>query len=699
MIPTGRPLAIVFLMALAACGDPVTVGGGLRPLAQRSTATANKIVIVSGDSQHVTVTQENPLPIVVQVSDSAGPLAGVTVEFAPEGNNPGASVSAAHVVTDANGRASTRWHQGQWAGLRDLGAQVGNLVSVVAYSLVSPGPPAKVLARSENPHLTTADSARTYLYAAVTDQYDNPIDGVGVTFVVDSGGGRLTSLGPPDTTARGGGAARLWWLGPLARRNVAHVEAAGIVSGPAITIGVIGGFTILQGDSQRTRPNKPVPGPIRVQATNVEGKHLGAGFPLYFEAVTPFGGLDLIETALTDAAGQATLSAPWVLGPTEGWYRLFAQAEYDGPYTTIHAFALAPRPERIVVRSGAAIHGSAGNFPASRPEVEVLDSAGAPMPNQPVFVETVGSTGEARGYQAQRTDSLGRARIPGWRLAGVPGPNQIRITTPGLPPAPLLITATGDSLPDHRFTLSTRFDGVFPIWTAPALTDAVREWEQAVLGDLPDVAVDLPADPGHCHPAVRTTIDDILVYVHFATIDGANGTTATTRVCRYRAGSTIPLIVQITIDHDDLGQIDNRPGGFPAFFRHMLGHALGIGTTWPQRPDLADSLQARFVGASAVSAFNWLKWTPNTGADPVDGVPLGLGSDWIHWANLITDVMTGVPAFGNAIGAVSLAALRDLGYTVDDAYQRATGPAGVAGALGSWGDRAYQAPRRRRAPE
>ncbi len=636
----------------------------------------------------------------VQVSDAVGPVAGVTVDFSPEGDNPEASATPAHVVTDANGRASTRWRQGQWAGVRYLGAQVGDIVSTAAIAIVGPGPPAKVRAEPDNPHLVTADSARTYLFARVTDQFDNGITGVAVTFVVDSGGGRLTSLGPPDTTV-GGAAARAWWLGPLARRNVAHVEAAGLVSPPAVTVGVIGGFTILQGDSQRTRPGKAVPGPIRVQATNADGKLLGPGFPLYFKALSVFGGLDLVDSAITDQTGQATLGMPWVLGPTEGWYRLYAQAEYEGPFTIVSAFALAPRPERIVIRSGGSLRGTAGNFLPARPEVAVLDSSGVPMPDQPIFVETVGPAGEARGFRAQRTDSLGFARIPTWRLSGVPGQNQIKVTTPGLPPAPLLITAVGDSGTDRRFDLTTRFDGVFPLWIAPDLADAGREWEHAVTGDLPDVPVDLAADSDRCHPAVRTTIDDILVFVQVVSMDGPGRATATSRICRYRAGGTIPLIAQIVIDHDDIVALDDRPGGLPIFFRHMLGHALGIGTSWATRPDLADSARARFRGASATSAFNWLRWLPDSDQEPLDWVRLGAEGDWIHWDDTILDVMTGTPTFGSAIGPVSVAALRDLGFTVDDTHRRGESGSPTIG-FGRWGDRLWRAPtppKRRRAPE
>lgn len=690
---TRRTVLAIASLALIACGDPGGLSDARRPAALQLAVAPTKLVVVSGDSQHVGITQENPLPVVVQVSDGSGPLAGVTVDFGPLGTNPGASVSAAHVVTDAAGLAATRWHQGQVAGVQSLGVQVGDILSTLAFAIVAPGPPAKLRASVEDPHLTTADSSRTYLYASVTDQYDNPVDRVPVTFVVDSGGGSLQSLNA-DTT-RNGGATRLWWLGPLARRNVAHAEAAGMVSLPAVTVGVIGGFRILQGDSQRTRPNQAVPAPIRVQATNVQGKLLGAGFPLFFWAITPTGALALVDSAVTDPSGQASTVSPWILGPTEGWYRLLAQAEYEGPFTTIYAFAVAPRPERIVVRTGAGAHGAAGNFLALRPEVEVRDSAGFPMAGQPVFFETIGPAGDARGYLAQRTDSLGRARIPGWRLSGVPGTNQVRVTTPGLPPAPITLTATGDSLADRRFEITTRFDGVFPIATAPSVADAAREWGQAILGDLPDIAVDLPADPGRCHPAVHTLIDDLLVYIHVASIDGPNGTTATSRVCRFRPGSTLPLIVQIEIDHDDLGLIDDRPGGLPLFFRHMLGHALGIGTTWPVRRDLADSLHLTFSGASATSAYNWLRWTPGTALDPAEAVPLGLGADWIHWAGSLPDVMNGTPAFGSPIGALSLAALRDLGYAVDDSHQRSFQTPAAAGPLPGWGDRPYHSPRRR----
>jgi hypothetical protein len=692
---TARVGAAVGWLALAAgCADSVTVAP--RDRAERALSAApTGLRIVSGDFQHVGVTEEAPLPIVVEVFDGSGPLSGIRIDFYPSTGHPEESVSNPHPISDANGRVSTRWTMGHWAGERLLGIQYADLISIVATAIVSPGPPAKVVAGGQLERFLLADSARSYLFASVVDQYDNAITGRKVTFVVDSGGGSLQLLSTSDTTGTPG-LSSLWRFGPTARRQVAHVEAAGLASSPAIAIGTIGTFVVVSGDSQRTRPSKPVPNPPVLRATNVEGKTLGAGFPVYFYRLIDFS-FDFLDSARTDVDGLVSPTVPWVMGPNEGWNTLVVQGELEESQVRLAAFGLAPRPEKILLRSGANLSGTIGNFLPARPEVVVLDSAGQPLPGQPFLAEVIGPNGQSRSFSLQRSDSSGLVRVPSWRL-GFPGLNQLRLSTPGLPPAPIMISARADTLPQPAFSLTTRFDGVFPLWLVPDLQGAVREWERAVVGDLPDVSLSLPADPAGCNPAFSGVIDDLLVFIRFASIDGPGGITATSRVCRFRGSGAIPLVSQILFDYDDLVVLD-QGFGLAEVFRHMLGHALGIGAGWRQRPDLADSATSRYLGPSAISAFNWIRWRPGEAQEAADSVPLD-PSGWIHWsAAAFPDIMAAVQDPRSVITPLTIAALRDLGYQVDDSRGHEVFlPGGSFGAV-RWRDLPARATHRRRGPD
>ena len=69
------------------------------------------------------------------------------------------------------------------------------------------------------------------------------------------------------------------------------------------------------------------------------------------------------------------------------------------------------------------------------------------MPDQPILAEVVGSNGATRVFTQQVSDSLGRARVGTWRLGPVPGPNQLRVSNPNLPPSPVVLTVTADPVP------------------------------------------------------------------------------------------------------------------------------------------------------------------------------------------------------------------------------------------------------------
>lgn len=99
----------------------------------------SQLVKISGDGQVASVNRAFGAPIVVQVNDAAGrPVTGVSVNFAVSLGS--ASLSAAGVATDAQGRASVNVAAGPSAGPLVINVSAGALVASFNLTVQPPGP-------------------------------------------------------------------------------------------------------------------------------------------------------------------------------------------------------------------------------------------------------------------------------------------------------------------------------------------------------------------------------------------------------------------------------------------------------------------------------------------------------------------------------------------------------------------------------
>jgi alpha-tubulin suppressor-like RCC1 family protein len=107
-----------------------------------------------------------PAPLVVEVGDQMGPLAGVTVTWAASAG----TVSTATTPTDSHGRASVTYTLGEQAGESTVTASVGELTPAVFTAQIVPGAAASL--RLAGPTEATAGASGPYLLTAL-DQYGN----------------------------------------------------------------------------------------------------------------------------------------------------------------------------------------------------------------------------------------------------------------------------------------------------------------------------------------------------------------------------------------------------------------------------------------------------------------------------------------------------------------------------------------------
>ena len=217
-----------------------------------------------------------------------------------------------------------------------------------------------------------------------------------------------------------------------------------------------------------------------------------------------------------------------------------------------------------------------------------------------------------------------------------------------------------------------------------AFTAAAARWSQVIIGDLPDVNSGPSAAAGSCNeprfPDTRNvTIDDVLIYAEVGAIDGPGSTLGQAKPCFTFQGRTV--LGYMTFDEADLATMVAN-GSIGDVILHEMGHTLGIGTLWCSSlsracpTSAADTSWIRGTDVRYTARHGAGAWTVfgGSGGAPVEncatGVPATCGSGtWYgHWreATFRNELMTGyISATGNPMSAMTLGALRDLGYTVD----------------------------------
>jgi hypothetical protein len=227
------------------------------------------------------------------------------------------------------------------------------------------------------------------------------------------------------------------------------------------------------------------------------------------------------------------------------------------------------------------------------------------------------------------------------------------------------------------FDITLRFDGTFTTAQRAAFTSAAARWSQVVRGGIPDQAITLGTGScGDGTPAFSGTVDDVMIDVSIAPIDGPSGVLAQAGPCAVRTASLLPVVGVMQFDSADVAAVQ-ASGLLPVVVLHEMAHVLGFGTLWGP-PDLtgAGTASVTFGGPVAVGAWRALSSSP--GAVPVENTG-GLGTANSHWRESVfgSELMTGyVNSGSNPLSAVTIGSLADLGYTVDLA---AADPFGLSG--------------------
>ncbi len=198
-----------------------------------TTGVAVSLDIVSGNNQ--TTPPNAPLPalIVVKAENAKGfGVQGVTVNFTD--NGAGGTFSATSVVTGSNGTASVQYTMGPNVGKVTITASSSGLKSLSFTENAVIGPAANIAVTNGNnqtaPNGTQLPQPLTVL---VTDQYNNPVAGVSVTFS-DGGAGGTFSNPNPGVTGASGTMSQLYTLPPVPSETITITATATGVTNPAV---------------------------------------------------------------------------------------------------------------------------------------------------------------------------------------------------------------------------------------------------------------------------------------------------------------------------------------------------------------------------------------------------------------------------------------------------------------------------------
>ncbi|HRP08125.1 MAG TPA: leishmanolysin-related zinc metalloendopeptidase, partial [Gemmatimonadales bacterium] len=257
-----------------------------------------------------------------------------------------------------------------------------------------------------------------------------------------------------------------------------------------------------------------------------------------------------------------------------------------------------------------------------------------------------------------------------WKI-GSPGVSQVSATVPGFTGPAAVFTTTAVVRP---FTIDIRFIGTLP--SADLRDDyiaAAMRWMEIIVGDLPDVAVNMsaPCQNRFGEPAVNEVVDDMVIFASITTIDGRGGVLGQASDCTNRSGSQLTSVGAMEFDIADAQSLHNS-GQFTAVAIHEMGHVLGfLGRRFSLRNLIVGfgGADPYFPGAAAVAAW------PGLGIEYAGSlVPLentgGQGTANSHWREdiLVAELMTGwIEAAGDymPLSAITAAAMFDLGYQVD----------------------------------
>jgi len=219
-----------------------------------------------------------------------------------------------------------------------------------------------------------------------------------------------------------------------------------------------------------------------------------------------------------------------------------------------------------------------------------------------------------------------------------------------------------------RFNISLKF--LVPVTERQneVFEAAAARWERIIIKDVPSFTGTIPSAFAGFPPAVDGTLDDIIIEVVLAPIDGPGSILGQAGPRFVRTDDFLTLSGVMFFDVDDLDFLESLDL-FEEVIVHEMGHVLGVGTLWNTEPfgfprTLREGSPSNpyFIGKTANVHWNA---EGGTGELPIEGIEAGPGTGLSHWSESVlkNELMTGFLNLGeNPLSRITAGSLRDLGY-------------------------------------
>ena len=218
---------------------------------------------------------------------------------------------------------------------------------------------------------------------------------------------------------------------------------------------------------------------------------------------------------------------------------------------------------------------------------------------------------------------------------------------------------------ESPFSIDLVFLGDSTVEEQEILRHAAKRWEAAIQTELPNYtfpdawfgacgehSIEIPAGE---------QIDDLRIYVTRFPGKDAWRRPAGSGAPRLLRSSSLPIIGCVQYNTRFIVS-DTQVHPLWGVGFHEMGHVLGIGTIWDDSRMLRDlNADAHFAGPQAIAAFD------QAGGTDYQGAKVPTEQDGAHWRSSVLSGEIMRPSFSSvdALSAITLQALSDLGYSVD----------------------------------
>ncbi len=440
-------------------------------------------------------------------------------------------------------------------------------------------------------------------------------------------------------------------------------------------------LTRVSGDNQSGIVGQPLAAPLVVRVDDQSGNAM-SGVSVTF-GVAQGGGTVSPTSATTDASGLA--QATWTLG-TNAAQTQQARATVGSTLSALFAATVTHGAAGAVgISAGDGQQVLQGLAVPVAPTVLVSDQYGNPVQGASVTFAVTGGGGSVTGATTT-TNASGVATVGSWTLGAGANTLTATVAASGVTGNPVTFTATGLLT---LFDIEIRWASGTPSQpVVDAFNNAVTKWQSIIIGELPDQAVNLPTAGtcgGAARPAITETVDDVVIYVEFAYIDGPYAVQGQAGPCVVRGSTWLPSVGGMLFDDADTNRLVTS-GDLEKVVMHEMAHVLGFGTIWeylgllqePSDPAAGGTVGADtyFSGPLAVAAFDSIYAESYPGSPYVgnkvpvenDNATYGTGSLDGHWRESLFGIALMTPTLQsgqvNPLSVVTVASMADLGYGV-----------------------------------